>query len=1156
MYFEPRVKAAGKGWYLAKKLLRVMKLTAILITIACLHVSAKLHSQITISEKNVTITKVLNMIHVQSGYHLFYKSEIEPDLNNKISVSFSKATLDDALRQVLSTTSLKFRLVDKTIVITKESVKNLVTQSLLSPTAIFRQQDMVLKGKVYGDKNEPLSGATVTLKRTGKNTITDVKGDFEIEDVEPDDIISASFIGYDSKSIKVTDKSYVEIFLPATNNELDEVVMQGYGTTSKRIATGSISTVTAKDIENQPVMNPMLALQGQVPGLVITPTSGYASSPIKILLRGRSNIDPRVSSDPLILIDGMPLNNININNTDQSNGSNILPVLTAYQLANSPSGGESPLFGINPRDIESITVLKDADATAIYGSRGANGVILITTKRSKAGATQFSVNMNEGISKVTRHIDMMNTTQYIRMREEALRNDGIALSDESAPDLLLWDTTRNVDWQKELWGGTGKVTSVNVGVSGGDNNTSFRLNGSYNRQTSILSVSGGARSANLSLSLEHHTADQKFSVQLSTLYTYSFTNEVTQTAMATTLTPNTPAMYNENGAPNYAPWDLVAGLSGSTTYPFGGLLQPSKSSTNSLNSNLELKYHPAKGLTLSTNFGYNYRMNTSSALMPIASQNPALNPLGSATFTGTNAGGWSVEPQIDYATYIGPGKLSVLVGAEVQSSYSRYNVEHGINYTNDFLLNSILNAPIQTAYDGYGQYKYASLLSRINYDIKDKYILNVNGRRDGSSRFAQDYGYGNFGSVGAGWIVSEEKWFQRAIPEFVNFFKFRGSYGVTGSDGVADYQYLSQYSSGSINSLYPGYGNVGRPLISLHAVNPDFHWQSTKEWDEAVDIGFLKDSHLSLTIEHYQNRCDNQLLQYPTPLFTGFANVTANWPATVQNSGWEISVTDSKLVHTKDFNWSATFNISFNRNKLAAYPNIEFSSYYSKLLVGKSLNEVYLYHYLGVDPLTGQYTVEDHNHDGQISTTGSSTLPPLSGSSDQYIARDLAPRFTGGATMSFSYKSFSLSLLFDFVNQWGPNPFLGITQSLPGMALSNQPAILMGQEWQKPGDNAKYAKFSTGLGISATQASMGNIDYSYSDGYYTDASFFRLNNAAFSYAMPAKLAKKMGMTGLNIFINAQNIFVLTKYKGVDPEIQSVSVMPEARIFTGGISFNF
>jgi len=1132
----------------------IMRLIAVLPTIVLLNVHASgMGQSVTLSGKNVPMKKVLSSVEKQTGYFVFYDAELLSDAK-PVSVEAKGMPLERFLDEIVRDQPFTYRIANKTISLVWRRMAA-DAPAVTAPPIVLEDRPVLalISGTVRGPDGRLQAGVSVMVKKTKKGTTTDRNGSFVIA-AKQGDILVFSCIGFATQEIAVgKETSLGEIRMKAAVNELDKTVVIGYGTTSKRLNTGSVSTVDAADLEKQPVMNVLLALRGLVPGLVVTPTSGYASSPVKMLIRGRNNINTLVSSDPLVLIDGMPITTLNLDGTDQSNGANILPNLLRYGIGNTPTGGESPLFGLNPKDIESISVLKDADATAIYGSRGANGVILITTKRSRTRTTDYNVNVSEGISKVLRHYALTDVHQYVAMRREALMNDGYPVNEEFAPDLTVWDTTRNVDWQKALWGGTGKVTNVSTGISAGSGNTSFRLNGNFGRQTEILTISGGSQAINLAMSLDHHTNDGKFITSFSSVYTNGSTSEVAQSGQPMTLPPDAPPMYDSKGGLNYAAW-AAAGLQLEGQFPFGSLLQRTKTNTNTLNTNLTLNYRPIKGLEAKVSIGYRSSQNLTQSTNPIAAQNPFNSynpPTGTATFTGVESTGWIIEPQLNYALdHAGPGRLTILLGGSDQYSTSRYNVENGTGYTNDILLRSIINAPIIAAYDAYGQYKYAGVFGRVNYDIDNKYILNINGRRDGSSRFGPGKQFGNFGSVGGAWILSDEKWFQRILPSYVSFFKLRASYGVTGSDGVADYQYLTQWASGTISGLFPGYGGIARPLESQNAVNQNFHWQANKQLNEGLEIGFLDESRITLVLEHYLNSCSNQLLSYPTAAFTGFTKVTANWTADVHNEGWELTL-NGKIIDQKDFTWGANMNISINKNKLASYPNIQNTPYYTTYLVGKSLSEAYLYHYLGVDPLTGQYAVEDMNHDGAISS-GQGNYPPMSPANDNRVAINLAPKFTGGMTTNFTYKGMGLSLLFDFVRQMGKNAYYSI--GLPGQALNNVPLEVYYNHWQKPGDHKQFAKFASGNSFNYGFIT-GAINFGASDGVYSDASFIRLSNLSFFYNLPAKTAKRMGMKGCNFYINTQNPFIFTKYKGVDPDLQSFA-MPQPKIITGGVSLNF
>ncbi|HVU94330.1 MAG TPA: SusC/RagA family TonB-linked outer membrane protein [Puia sp.] len=1116
-----------------------MRLTALLLFGVCLHVSARSYSQtVTLSERNASLQEIFKAIHRQTGYQFFYEDALL-DKAGKFSIIVKDAPVDEVLSQCLKGLPITYSIINKTIVVkAREEPQTTVPPVVGADTAHHPTATVDLVGIVQDEKGNPLSGATVAIKGKEKGTVTNEKGYYFIKGAPAGSVLTISFIGYNNSYLTVDPVTRISLVtMKLAVNELDQTVVQAYGTTSQRLTTGNIARVGAEEIEKQPVMNPLLALEGRVAGMVVTQTSGYASGPVKVEIRGRNTINPGFTSDPLYIIDGVPLTVLELGGMSSYQGGSSGFIQNGVF---SPAGGQSPFFSLNPADIESIEVLKDADATAIYGSRGANGVILITTKKGKAGKTKFDLSLTQGMSKVTRHWAMLNTTQYLQMRREAFKNDGIAPTIGNAPDLLLWDTTRNVNWQDQLWGGMGQVTNLQTSLSGGDDRTVFRIGAGYTRQTEILTRSGANQRASVSFNLNHHSPDQKFSVALTTNFSYSLINSIF-TPLAVLLAPDAPPIYNSSGDLNYAPWN-AAGLG--YNFPFNTLLQPYTSQTNALSSNLTLSYELVKGLTARVSLGYNNSELHNSGLRTIASQDPAYNPTGWAQFGESRNNNWIIEPQLNYRRFIGEGKLDILLGGSDQSTLTDGSGQLGFGYTNDAFIRSIANAPFVSVGENYGQYKYAALFGRINYNWAGKYILDLNARRDGSSRFGPGRQYGNFGSVGAAWIASEENWVKKALPAAISFIKFRGSYGLTGSDAIGDYQYLSQWAtSGSVNGTplvtYQGI----TPLVNTHAVDQEYHWQTNKKAELAFDLGFLPDSRLLLELAWYQNRCSDQLLQFPTPVFTGFGNVTANWPADVQNSGLEFLL-NAKIIKTPAFSWSASFNIGINRNKLRSYPAIASSPYFSMYKVGQSLNEKYLFHYTGVDPLTGQYSFRDYNHDGNILIDGN--VSPGTVDDDRYIAIDLSPKYTGGVGNQFSYKNYGFSFFLSFRKQVGQNAFAN--NGLPGTMFNQSPEIY-NSHWQKPGDKAKFARFTT-VGAFSDGAFGG------SDGVYTDASFVRLSNLSFSYALPAGAAQKAHLQGCNLYIRAENILVISRYKGIDPETQSFGGMPPARIFTGGLSFNF
>ncbi len=551
---------------------------------------------------------------------------------------------------------------------------------------------------------------------------------------------------------------------------------------------------------------------------------------------------------------------------------------------------------------------------------------------------------------------------------------------------------------------------------------------------------------------------------------------------AATLPPNAPAIYDARGNLNFDGWGDQNNFA-RYLYPFSGLKQPYSSQTNFLNSNLVVAYRPLKGFQLSTSLGYNNAQANNQLLKLIASQDPVDNPTGENQLGYNTNKNWIIEPQANYETLLGSGKFSILIGSSLQATTTDGIRNTGSGYTSDDLINSISNAPRQTTTDLHGQYKYAAIYGRISYNWKNKYLLNLNARRDGSSRFGEGKQYGNFGSIGASWIFSEEEFFKNFVS-FISFGKLRVSYGTTGSDAIGDYQYLTQWSS----TLTRPYNGISALSPTLHA-NPGFQWQVNRKLEGALDLGFFKDR-LNINIAYYRNRCGNQLVSFPTPAFSGFTGVTANSPALVQNSGWEFNASSS-LIRKQKFSLSVNLNGAINHNKLIAYPNIEKSPYADKLVVGEPLNIVRVLRYLGINPENGEQLVDDKNHDGQILWNPTDTA-------DDSYPYNLSPKFLGGFGINISFNKLEVNLFFTAKKQTGRNAYKGIPFA---GAYGNQPVELLGHQWQKPGDKATYAKFTT-------QLNQGGFDYSFSDGFYTDASYIRLSNLSVSYSLPDSWVKE------------------------------------------------
>lgn len=1135
----------------ANKILLMIRFTTVILIATMMQVSAGSFAQrITLNTKNAQLERVLKDIRSQSGYDFLF-SEALMKSSKPISITVKNAAIEEVLEKCFDDQPISYKIENKTVLLKAKA------PAILDRVAAIFAGDIEVRGSIINKKtNEPLSGVTLKVKNKKIRAGSNGKGEFSLLKMEENSIITFSSVGFDSLQVNLSEFEkmavntssfsknlsvvktasgfYLTIMMEPSVSFLDEVIVQAYGTTDRRLSTGNISKISSKELEQQPVMNPLLALQGRIPGVIVTPTNGYVSSPVKVEIRGRKSINSGFVSDPLYVIDGVPQNNLEVGGmSDYQTGSTGIT-----QNIYSPTGGQSPMFNINSKDIESIEVLKDGDATAIYGSRAANGVILITTKKGKPGATKFSVGVEQAYSEVTKHWDVLSTQEYLQIRREAFKNDNITPDIINAPDLVFWDQNKQTDWQKLLWGNIGKQSNVTMSLTGGDVQTQFRIGANYGKQTEILTSTGSNQRAGLAFNLGHKTADRKFKVDFGGMYTYTTVNTTAFPSMGT-LPPNAPDIYGADGLFNFAPWRTPP--ESKVTFPFGVLDNPYYSDTHMITSNLRLSYEILDNLSFSTNFGYNYSSNTNKYFSYIRAQDPVTKPTGSSFFGDNTNMNMLVEPQLDYKMKISNGQLSLLLGGSLQKNITKANSITGIGYDTDDFLESINLAPATfNPVGNVGYYKYAAVFGRLNYKWEEKYILNLNFRRDGSSRFGPGNQFGNFGSVGGAWILTEESAIRKTLPGFISFLKLRGSYALTGSDAIGDYKYLAQWAKNkSYADPLPDYDGTGS-LVSVLALNPNYRWQVNKKLEGAIQIGFLE-NRINVQFDMYRERCDNQLTQFPIPDYTGFPSVIANWPAVVDNRGWELTV-DANLIKNEKFNWSVALFASRNKNILVSYPDISNSPYANTLKVGKSINTRYLFHYLGVDPLTGVYKMEDYDQNGNVVQNAE-----LAGQGDQYIALDLSPKLTAGLTSSFSYKNLSLSTTFNYNNFIGADP--NYNADVYAGNLGNLPIQILGNYWKAPGDHALYPK-------ATTMFNEGTNQFANSDGRYRTVSYVRLSNLALSYTLNPNWAKKLGAESLRIYMNAQNVFVISNVKGFDPDVQQFGALPPAKIYLCGLSLTF
>ena len=717
----------------------------------------------------------------------------------------------------------------------------------------------------------------------------------------------------------------------------------------------------------------------------------------------------------------------------------------------------------------------------------------------------------------------MDTQQYLEMRRQGFANDGVTTYPDWAYDINgTWDQNRYTDWQKELLGGTAVITNMQASVSGGSDLTQYLLSGTYHTETTVLPGDFEYDKAAVHFSMNHRSEDKKFKLTFSTGYIAqdNVQPETDISRTARNLAPNAPALYDADGNLNFE----------NSTFrnPLATLRAITTAKTNDLIANTVLSYQISPSWELKANLGLTDLKNAEQRLLPSTMYDPAygLGSNRSSMFSNnTQRKSWIVEPQLRWNYDFGISKIDILVGGTAQQQTSSRLYQFGYGFASNSQITDIASATQKSIYvSDETLYKYQAFFGRLNYNWDQKYIVNITGRRDGSSRFGPGRQFATFGAVGAAWLFSKENFLNESTV--FSFGKLRASYGSSGSDQIGDYQYLDTYTSSGLNYN----GAIGLDPTRLY--NPDFSWEINQKLEVALEMGFLSDR-IFFTLAWYRNRSSNQLVGIPLPGTTGFSSINANLNATVQNSGLEFTLRTVNFENA-NFKWSTNFNISASNNKLLSFPGLEGSTYSNKYVIGESTSIVKTYQLIGVNPQTGLYEVEDVNKDGMITSLG-----------DKKTIVDLTPEYFGGLENQFQYKNWHLDFLFQFVKQqnYDYNP------SVPGGSFFNQHSD-MANAWQQAGDQVSFQMNTSGENGDAVNAYYNYLD---SNASIVDASFIRLKNIAVSYDLPLQAIKgvhcKLSLLG-------QNILTFTPYKGGDPEFKYTAYLPPLRIITAGVQLTF
>lgn len=957
------------------------------------------------------------------------------------------------------------------------------------------------------ENSQPVKGVSVFQEGSNEVAVTNALGVYRVQVSGENPVIIYRHPDYPERKITLGSRITVNISL-GKEKEIEEVVLNaGYYKVKNKERTGSIAKISAKDIENQPVTNVLASAQGRMSGVSITQNSGTPGGGFDIQIRGKNSIR-REGNEPLYIIDGVP----QASETPSLYSNRILPWSSI-----------NPLNTINPNDIESFEILKDADATAIYGSRGANGVIIVTTKRGKKGRSELKLNTSYSLSRITRPMELMNTEQYISMRKQGFQNDNVPYPATMYDINGTWDQSRYTDWQKELIGGTADAYAVQLSLSGGSETTSYNISYGHNEQSTVLPADFRYRTDNVNANFSYFTPDRR--LEFNFVNTFSFQKNNVQnddlTLKSITLSPNAPALYNTSGNIN---WE-----NGTFTNPAASFLSEYINKTAFFNNGLNVSYKLFPFLSVKMNAGISYQNFEERSLKPHTINNPALGQTSlNSTSSKNNQVNFSyiLEPQVVGTYQFGNHQFEALVGTTLQKTQSDQGAITGRGFESNALIDNIGAASVKTISDQVrSEYNYTAVFARFNYQLKKRYILNLTGRRDGSSRFGPNNRFGNFGAVGGAWLFSEENFLRDS--KWLTLGKIRGSIGTTGNDKIGDYQYLNTYIISS--NIYNG--QTGLNPARLY--NPNFSWEKTVKKEVALELGFWKDR-FNFSGAYYENTSSNQLVGIPLPATTGFSSIQSNLPAKIRNTGWEFDTSIQVLKNGK-FRYDTSFNLSIPRNTLVEFPNLEGSTYSNQYVIGYPTTIARVYQYEGIDPATGLYKFKDFNGDGKINSPD-----------DNKAVEKLGVRMFGGWSSQFRFGQWSASFLWQFVKQrnWNYN-----RQMLMPGTLSNQPVEVL-DAWSPSNPEGTYMQYSAGY--NPQKLSLHGF-FQNSTAAVSDASYIRLKNVQVNYRIPVD---RMGIKEAMVYFQGQNLLTITNYFGMDPEFYLVGYLPPLKTYSLGFQVTF
>lgn len=1084
-----------------RKFWMTMKLTIYLFFVAISQIMAvETYSQSTrlsLNLKSVAVKDVLDKIEKNSEFIFLYNSKLV-DVNQKVSVDYKDQKISDVLDDLFRKTDIIYTIVDRQIVLANNTERN----NLLETDG--QQQKKSVSGKVTDSSGSPLPGVTVLIKGTTTGIITDSSGKYSLLNLPENAELQFSFVGMQMKEVVVDGKVTINVVLEESNITVDEVVAVGYGSMKRADVTGAMVSISSEKITALPITNLEQALQGRVAGIDVVPDGSTPGSGVTVRIRGRRSFS--ASNDPLYVLDGIPMT--------------------------------GDMADINPNDIESMDVLKDASATAIYGSRGANGVVLITTKRGKVGKPSLSYSMYVGVTSPEGKYSVLNGQQYEKYRVEAFRT--IGQEPTWAPiELESTDLGRSTNWQ-DLILGNGLQQQYDLNLTGGTENTQYSVNGSYLNEKGVISLQDFSR-YNFKVSLNQKVGT-RLNLGFSSFATMSIRNGQDYTPLSNAL------MLSPLTVPYDAAGNLIFFPNPSETImknPLADLVPDAlvdETKQSRIFASMFAEYNLTKDLTARVNFGpslTSYRRgNFAASATSIRSENvPSASATNSTDFSYTLENILNYKKKIDKHSF----GATALFSVQTQQDESFSSSVEGVTVDAQKFYNMGNASTILGVASNYAEWAILSYMGRLNYGYKDRYLVTVTTRADGSSRLAEGNKWGFFPSMALAWRISEEE-FLKNFKKLDNL-KIRTGYGSTGNTGIMPYAtqgalLRKAYSFGT-TSAFGFYPSEFRNL--------DLKWETTSSVNLGVDFSFFK-SRVSGSIDVYHQNTTDLLMNRQIPANSGFTSVLSNIGAT-RNRGLEISLTTVNVESKNGFSWESDFSFYTNREEIVSLSTGKEDDPQNGWFIGHPITVYYDYEKTGIwqtadealsltyNSKPGEIRLKDQNNDGEINSL------------DKVILGSDVPKWTGSMTNRFKYKAFDFSVL--IYTRQGSMIQSSYHESLG--ALSGKGNIMDMDYWTPENPTNMWPRPNKNQERPTNSSTLT----------YFSGSFVKVRNMQLGYNLPKPVMDKLKMESLRLYISAQQPFILfssyvNKYHGIDPEIdRSVGFnTPPVKAFMIGLNARF